>query len=244
MLLCVAILVRSIVFVMKEVLPFPQAADDCQRQCKWTKEEDELLCIAVQTHDSGNWHQVSTHVPGRSPIQCLHRWTKLHSTSHTATWSAQEDQQLRAWVQAKGPAKWVQCALNLPGRSGKQCRERWIHTLNPNGKIGNWTQEEDQILLKEFERVGAKWTEIVQALPGRTESSVKTRFYSSVCKLRPKSSVSVAERCGFDSIGATEPGRRETAMQVLTLLRCMQKLEGMLSYTREEIIGLEDAILM
>ena len=242
MLLCFAILVRSIVFVMKEVLPSAQTEGDCQRRCQWTKEEDELLCIAIQTHNPGNWQQVSTHVPGRSPIQCLHRWTKLRSGSNTAAWSAQEDQQLRAWVQAKGPAKWVQCALNLPGRSGQQCRERWIHTLNPNGKIGNWSLEEDQILRTEFERVGAKWTEIAQALPGRTDSSVKSRFYSSACKLRPQSLIPATESSAFGSI--EEQGRVETARHVLTLLRCMQKLEGMLNYTREEIIGLEDAILM
>lgn len=227
---------------MKEVLRSAETDEDCQRHCLWTKEEDELLCIAVHTHDPGNWHQVSTHVPGRSPIQCLHRWTKLHSATNPAPWSPQEDLQLRTWVQTKGPTKWTQCALNLPGRSSKQCRERWIHILNPNGKIGNWSKEEDQILLKEFERVGAKWTEIAQALPGRTDSSVKSRFYSSVCKLRPKSLNPATESSALDSI--EEQGRTETARQVLTLLRCMQKLEGMLNYTREEITGLEEAILM
>jgi len=91
-------------------------------------------------------------------------------------------------------------------------------------------------LLREFERVGAKWTEVAKSLPGRSESSVKSHFYSNMRKLRP-------QRLTPSSDGsALDPERVETGMQVFNLLKYMQKLESMLSCTREEIGVLENAI--
>ena len=34
-----------------------------------------------------------------------------------------------------GEGKWCMIAKSLPGRIGKQCRERWINHLNPNIKV-------------------------------------------------------------------------------------------------------------
>lgn len=219
---------------MEEVVGAGQATKTPQRREKWTKEEDELLRIAVQTFGPGKWQQVSLHVPGRSALQCLHRWTKALPLS--STWSVQEDHQLRIWVQTHGPTQWSQCSVHIPGRSGKQCRERWVNALNSSVKVGEWTEEEDQVILREFERVGAKWSEVAQALPGRTESSIKSRFYSNLRKLRPQRLVSSSDSSAVDS------ERIETGMQIFNLLKYMQKLEGMLSCTREEIGLLENAI--
>ena len=222
---------------MEEVVGTGQATQALQRHEKWTKEDDELLRTAVQTFGRGKWQEVSLHVPGRSALQCLHRYTKvLQSNPLPSSWSLPEDQQLRTWVQTHGPTQWSQCADSIPERSGKQCRERWVNALNPCVKVGEWTEEEDQTLLREFERVGAKWTEVAKSLPGRSESSVKSRFYSNMRKLRP-------QRLTPSSDGsALDPERVETGMQVFNLLKYMQKLESMLSCTREEIGVLENAI--
>lgn len=40
-------------------------------------------------------------------------------------WLADEDRQLRDWVAANGPRGWVDCALQLKGRTHDQCRLRW-----------------------------------------------------------------------------------------------------------------------
>lgn len=34
----------------------------------------------------------------------------------------------------------------LPGRMGKQCRERWFNHLDPSVKKTEWTPREDEIL--------------------------------------------------------------------------------------------------
>lgn len=45
-----------------------------------------------------------------------------------------------------GKVKWSSIAAKLPGRIGKQCRERWFNHLDPSIKKGDWSNEEEQII--------------------------------------------------------------------------------------------------
>ena len=40
-------------------------------------------------------------------------------------WSDEEDGRLRSLVKEHGTQQWAKIAQNMPGRNGKQCRERW-----------------------------------------------------------------------------------------------------------------------
>lgn len=42
--------------------------------------------------------------------------------------------------------KWSRVAVLLPGRLGKQCRERWFNHLDPSVKKTEWTPHEDEVL--------------------------------------------------------------------------------------------------
>jgi len=55
--------------------------------------------------------------------------------------------------------------------------------LNPDVKKGNWTKDEDDIIFKKYVEYGSSWSKIANDLDGRTENSVKNRFYSTVRKL-------------------------------------------------------------
>jgi myb proto-oncogene protein len=46
-------------------------------------------------------------------------------------WTDIEDRLLLHLVNIDGPQKWTVIANHLPGRIGKQCRERWHNHLNP-----------------------------------------------------------------------------------------------------------------
>uniref|UniRef100_R7WE05 Myb protein n=1 Tax=Aegilops tauschii TaxID=37682 RepID=R7WE05_AEGTA len=50
-------------------------------------------------------------------------------------WTVEEDTMLRAKVHEFGKGRWAKVALYFPGRSGKQCRERWINQLDPNIEV-------------------------------------------------------------------------------------------------------------
>ena len=50
-------------------------------------------------------------------------------------------------VAAHGAKKWSVIAARLPGRIGKQCRERWHNHLNPYINKTAWSEEEDTAIL-------------------------------------------------------------------------------------------------
>lgn len=85
-------------------------------------------------------------------------------------------------VEKQGPRKWTAIAEHLPGRIGKQCRERWHNHLNPDIKKIPWSDEEDWVLFLYVERYGKKWAEIAQYLKGRTDNTIKNRWNSSMKK--------------------------------------------------------------
>lgn len=61
-------------------------------------------------------------------MQCLHRWQKvLNPDLVKGAWTKEEDDRIMELVNKYGAKKWSVIAQNLPGRIGKQCRERWAH---------------------------------------------------------------------------------------------------------------------
>lgn len=148
---------------------------------KWTKEEDEILKELVLTYGGKNWKKISENIKGRTPIQCLHRWTKILQPGLVkGPWSIQEDKKLVEWVKREGPTRWSQCAEYIKGRNGKQCRERWFNSLNPAVKKGSWTAEEDFKNFFYYKKFGGKWAKTSIYFEGRTENSLKNRFYSTL----------------------------------------------------------------
>lgn len=54
----------------------------------------------------------------------------------------------------------------MPGRVGKQCRERYLNHLDPTLRHGPWTEEEEQLLLSLHARLNNQWAEIARQIPG------------------------------------------------------------------------------
>ena len=97
-------------------------------------------------------------------------------------WTAEEDATLARVVQTHGAGRWSQVAGNLPGRMGKQCRERWFNHLAPEVKKGAWSAEEDRLIMRLVRDMGTKWSAIVKLLPGRSDNAIKNRYYSAIRK--------------------------------------------------------------
>lgn len=110
-------------------------------------------------------------------------------------WSKEENQMLEAAVFQLGPTKWYNVASRVPGRSAKQCRERWHNHLNPEINKGRWQPEEDSFIKEAFLLVGPSWATIALALPHRTDSSVKNRFHSYIKRSMLYKGKSEVESC-------------------------------------------------
>jgi len=96
-------------------------------------------------------------------------------------WTAQEDAKLLELMKKHGQC-WAIISSSLPGRTGKQVRDRYVNNLAPGIECGNWTSEEDEIIERLRAEKGNKWSFIASQLPGRSEAQVKNRYYSFILK--------------------------------------------------------------
>ncbi|KAI4364750.1 hypothetical protein MLD38_020804 [Melastoma candidum] len=149
----------------------------------WTEEEDAKLGEAVRQHKGKNWKMIATNLPGRTAVQCKFRWKSVLDPNHIkGQWTKEEDNLIVDLVEEHGEKQWALIAKSLPGRIGKQCRQRWYNYLRSGIVRTPWTEQEDSVLMEAHAQCGNKWAEFAKLLPGRSKQAIKSHWNQTLSK--------------------------------------------------------------
>jgi len=156
----------------------------------WSREEDALLAKLVASHGTNNWTGLA----------------ELLS------------QQTQSLIRGNGGGmmgttrRGIMVPLELQ-RSGKQCRERWHNHVNPTVRKGEWTSDEDALIVALQKQLGNQWAKIAKHLNGRSDNAVKNRFHAIIRARTSQHPVSTtaysssSPACGAPSV-TTTPGSK------------------------------------
>jgi hypothetical protein len=148
----------------------------------WTQDEDDLLRYHVlRSGPYPHWCDIVAYFPGRMAKQLSARWHYVLNPSLVkGSWTREEDQVIMDHVARFGQTNWAALAATLPGRLGKQCRERWVNHLDPDHNYATWTATEDAMVLVLQREYGNQWGKIASLMKGRSENQIKNRWNSHI----------------------------------------------------------------
>jgi hypothetical protein len=149
-----------------------------------------------------------------------------------------EDARLRSMVELYGTHAWNAIAGVMPGRSVRQCRERWKHYLSSPAPNLPWTPDEDLTLAEKFATLGPRWTKLTRWLPGRTDIQIKAHWLARVSppalrRNRPRFPLLMPQGSGGSPLGVSRADPAEDTP--IALPEPNRGLEGPLPSTAAQI---------
>ena len=130
-----------------------------------------------------NWSKIAEKLENKNARQCQTRWQNILDPNRVkGPWTKEEDMKLIELVKKFGPEKWSNISSYLPGRLGKQCRERWYNHLNPEVRKTGWSKEEEWMLFLLHRKYGNSWSIFSEKIPGRTDNTIKNHWNSIMKK--------------------------------------------------------------
>ncbi|OIT29412.1 PREDICTED: transcription repressor MYB6-like [Nicotiana attenuata] len=98
-------------------------------------------------------------------------------------WTAEEDMLLTNYIQLNGEGNWRSLPMNAGLlRCGKSCRLRWVNYLRPGTKRGNFSPDEDDLIIRLHSLLGGRWSLIAGRLQGRTDNEIKNHWNTNLLK--------------------------------------------------------------
>lgn len=125
---------------------------------------------------------------------------QMNEQKRRRKFTQEEDDLLKQLVEKLGVKKWDQIAQHVPGRTGRQCRDRYRNYLVPGYFNGQWTQEEDDLIKEKFMELGPRWSHMTRFFSNRSANAIKNRWNYFVCR-QSSNSPRIGE-CRLDSFVA------------------------------------------
>ncbi|CAE5966877.1 unnamed protein product [Arabidopsis arenosa] len=131
--------------------------------------------------DDGMHSSIHNESPAADSISNGCRSRGKGSVLKKGPWTSTEDGILIDYVKKHGEGNWnaVQKHTSL-ARCGKSCRLRWANHLRPNLKKGAFSQEEEQLIVEMHAKMGNKWAQMAEHLPGRTDNEIKNYWNTRI----------------------------------------------------------------
>ncbi|XP_062201472.1 transcription factor MYB30-like [Phragmites australis] len=127
-------------------------------------------------------------------------------------WSAEEDQRLVEYIRQHGHPNWRALPRHAGLlRCGKSCRLRWINYLRPDIKRGNFTADEEDLIVRLHQSLGNRWSAIAAQLPGRTDNEIKNVWHTQL-KKRLEDDREAAAVAGGAGAGRKQKARKSKAV--------------------------------
>jgi len=107
-------------------------------------------------------------------------------------WTKDQDGQLANLVSSYGSDNWstISVALNFgfPNqvKSPQQCCKRWREILEIENDRKEWTEEDELRMIIAHKKYKNRWASISESLKGRSNNTIKNKFYSVFRKVRGK----------------------------------------------------------
>ncbi len=141
----------------------------------WSKKEDTLLLNYIKENSSKNWKLISEHIQTKTPQQCAYRYGKLMSDMNKKKWTRKDDIKLLDLVESHGN-DWQTIAQYFNDRNDRDVEFRYKEKLDPNVKKTEFTEDEDNLIVKLHEEMGNKWYEISRHFKTRNSKMIKKRY--------------------------------------------------------------------
>ncbi|KAF5479177.1 hypothetical protein F2P56_000024 [Juglans regia] len=124
-------------------------------------------------------------------------------------WTPEEDILLVSYIQEHGPGNWRAVPTNTGLlRCSKSCRLRWTNYLRPGIKRGNFTDQEEKMIIHLQALLGNRWAAIASYLPQRTDNDIKNYWNTHLKKKLKKLQTGPEEHDTRDGFSASQPMSR------------------------------------
>ena len=176
----------------------PRTSDATKElKTSWTSDQDATLLAAVNRFGPSKWAVIASNVHGRNAKQCRDRWSNhVNPEINKNPWTESEDDFIMYSYHTIG-TKWSAIAKKMNGRTDNGVKNRFEVIKNNRSNNNTWTETEDDLLMRSYNRIGMKWSAIAKQIDGRTGNAARNRF--KVIKDNHKLMDGIAECTAFEA---------------------------------------------